>query len=502
MMKRNIRTVLIANRGEIAVRIMRTCAELGIRTVAVYSDADKSAPHVLKADAAFRLGPAPSRESYLHVPALLNAARASGADAIHPGYGFLSENADFAAAVREAGFVFIGPPPEAIRAMGDKTAARAAMRSAGVPVVPGSDGPLTSHSEAEAFCAQNGFPVLFKAAAGGGGKGMRLVTRMDEVAGAFDAARSEAQSAFSDGRVYAEKYVERPRHVEIQILADAHGNAVHLGERECSIQRRHQKVVEESPSTAIDESTREAMGATAVRAARACGYVNAGTVEFLVDAHRKFYFLEMNTRLQVEHPVTELRTGLDLVEEQLRIAQGEVLRYQQGDIRFHGHAIECRICAEDVRQNFLPATGKITFLRPAQGPGIRDDRGVDAGGEISVFYDPMIAKLIAWAPTREACIAKMRRALAEYEILGVQTNIPFCRFVMEHAAFTSGDLTTHFVQDHYRPEYLPAPSAEEAIAAAAVTAHIAAASSDRSDPAKSPDAHHGWLQQRILNMRE
>ncbi len=448
---RTIRSVLIANRGEIAVRIIRTCREMGIRTAAAYSDADRTSPHVLMADAAYRVGPAPARESYLRTDALLAAAHDAGADAIHPGYGFLSENAAFAAAVQEAGLIWIGPPPDAIRAMGDKTSARALMQRAGVPTVPGTDGPVRSIDEARSFCASAGFPVLIKAAAGGGGKGMRVVHAADALASSLDQARSEARSAFGDERVYIERYLEEPRHIEFQVLADAHGTVLHLGERECSIQRRHQKVVEESPSVFIDEPLRQTMGATAVQAARACGYINAGTIEFLVDKDRRFYFLEMNTRLQVEHPITELRTGMDLVRHQIRIAAGEPLGITQEEVRFNGHAIECRICAEDPASGFLPCTGTITRLRAPAGPGVREDRGVQEGDLVTVYYDPMIAKLIVWAPDRIGALDRMGRALAEYDIAGVTTNIPACNFVLGHPSFRNGAYDTGFFQRWYDP---------------------------------------------------
>jgi len=451
---RRIRTVLIANRGEIAVRILRTCRERGIRTVAVYSDADRTMPHVLLADEAYRIGPPPSRESYLVIENILDVARRAGADAIHPGYGFLSERPEFADAVSQAGFAFIGPPGSAIRAMGDKTAARQLMRRAGVATVPGSEGPVASAAEAEAFCATAGYPVLIKAAAGGGGKGMRVVRRREELAAALAQAQSEARSAFGDARVYLEKYLEEPRHIEFQILADEHGNTIHLGERECSIQRRHQKIIEESPSVVVDEEIRERMGAVAVRAAQACGYVNAGTIEFLMDKTGAFYFLEMNTRLQVEHPVTELRTGLDLVAEQLNIAEGHPLGLHQEDVRMNGHAIECRICAEDPSNNFLPSTGTIVHLTAAQGPGIREDRGVETGQEISVYYDSLISKVIAWGATRPVAIARMERALQEYAIAGVATNIPVCLFVLGHPAFRSGTFDTGFLATYLQAETL------------------------------------------------
>jgi len=500
-MKTPLRSILVANRGEIAVRIIRTCRELGKRTIAVYSDADARSPHVSAADEAYRIGPPPARESYLRSDTIIETALRAGADAIHPGYGFLSENPNFAAAVRDAGLVFIGPPPESIRAMGDKTSARELMRAAGVAVVPGTPGPISSAEEARAFCEHAGLPVLLKAAAGGGGKGMRVVFSMEELPAALAGAQSEALSAFGDGRVYAEKYLEHTRHIEIQILADTAGNVIHLGERECSIQRRHQKVVEESPSVAITEAVRERMGEMAVRAGKACGYVNAGTVEFLFDAHGNFYFLEMNTRLQVEHPVTELRTGLDLVAEQLHIAEGERLRQQ--DVVFRGHAIECRICAEDVEHDFMPVTGPLHHLRPALGPGVRDDRGVEAGGEVSLYYDPMIAKLVCWANTRDECMARMLRALSEYEVVGVKTNIPFCEFVMRHPAFRSGNFNTHFVQEHFHPSKLRRMDETERRAAAAVAALLGNTTSavPPSSDGAAETANNGWISLRRFGMR-
>ena len=473
MAVRPIRKILIANRGEIALRVIRTCREMGIRTVSVYSEADRTAPHVLAADEALPIGPSPSRESYLHTGRIVAAASASGADAIHPGYGFLSENPEFARSVRDAGLVFIGPSPETIASMGDKTAARSLASGAGVPTVPGTAGAVSGGGEAAGFCARHGYPVLVKAAAGGGGKGMRIVREESELIPSLRAASSEARSAFGDERVYIEKYFEDPRHIEIQILADSRGNTIHLGERECSIQRRHQKVIEESPSVIVDEGMRGRMGETAVMVARACGYENAGTVEFLVDSERNFYFLEMNTRLQVEHPVTELRTGLDLVALQIRIAGGEDLPFTQEGVRFSGHAIECRICAEDTENNFLPSTGRITHLRAPAGPGIRDDRGVEQGDEISVYYDPMMAKLIAWGGTRTEAIARLVRALREYEILGVRTNIPLCLFVLTHPGFAAGDISTHFISRYFSPGTLHSEKAFEEGAAAAVCAVIA-----------------------------
>ena len=444
---------------------MRTCRERGLATVAVYSDADAGALHVRLADEAVRVGPAPSADSYLVAERILDAARATGADAVHPGYGFLSENAAFAEACAEAGITFIGPPPEAIRQMGDKTAARGLMREAGVPMAPGTTDAIADPAEAERVAGEIGYPVLVKAAAGGGGKGMRVVERPEDFRAGFDRATSEATSAFGDGRVYVEKFLVGPRHVEMQVLADTHGNVVHLFERECSIQRRHQKVVEEAPSAVLTPALREAMGEAAVTAARACGYVGAGTVEFLVDAPgadgvRPFYFLEMNTRLQVEHPVTEAITGLDLVAEQLRIAEGEPLGYAQADVACHGHAVECRVYAEDVGAGFLPAPGPLVRHRPPGGPGVRVDAGVEEGDTVPVYYDPMISKLTTWAPTRSAAIARMDRALAEYDVAGVPTTIPFCRFVMQSEAFRSGDFDTGFVDHEFSPADLAPTDAD------------------------------------------
>jgi len=503
MSRRTIRKILIANRGEIAVRILRTCKELGLRTVAVYSDADRTMPHVLMADEAHRIGPPPSRESYLSMDMIIDAAHKSGADAIHPGYGFLSENADFSRRVADAGLVFIGPRAQSIRAMGDKTEARRLVRAAGVSTVPGTSDPVAAEKDCRAFCETYGLPVLLKAAAGGGGKGMRVVRGMQELGSSLRAAQSEALSAFGDGRVYVEKYLESPRHIEFQVLADELGNVVHLGERECSIQRRHQKVIEESPSVVMTEELRAAMGKTAVMAAKACSYVNAGTIEFLVDQQKNFYFLEMNTRLQVEHPVTELRTGLDLVALQIRIARGEPLPFRQEDVRFQGHAIECRICAEDVENNFFPSTGKIVHLRPPQGPGIRDDRGVEAGGEISVYYDPLIAKLIVWASTRQEALSRMKRALQEYEILGVKTNIPLCLFVMRHKEFVSGKFDTHFIPEYFDKSHLPSFTEEQQRAIALVCAVM-----EREDGSDSPArgvaaaaSDGAWKSQRVLSLR-
>lgn len=446
---RMFKKILIANRGEIAVRVLRTCRELGIHTVAVYSDADRLALHVRLADEAYHIGPAPARESYLVQEKILAVAKQSGAEAIHPGYGFLSENPEFAEAVVRAGIVFVGPPASAMRQMGDKTAARKLMKSAGVPIVPGILEPIADIDEAQETAKSIGYPVLLKAAAGGGGKGMRLVHQPEDFATLFRTASSEARSAFSDGRVYLEKYVEQPRHIEFQVFADSRGNALHLGERECSIQRRHQKVIEEAPSSLLDEKMRRQMGEAAVAAVKSCGYVNAGTIEFIVDKNRGFYFLEMNTRLQVEHPVTEMVTGLDLVKLQLEIAAGGKLPFTQSEVRLNGHALECRIYAEDPENNFMPAIGRITHLHKPDGFGVREDSGVYEGGEISVYYDPMISKLVAWGVNRNDAIRRMRRALREYEISGVKTTIPFCLWALRHEKFHAGDFDTHFVPNYF-----------------------------------------------------
>ncbi len=442
----NIHKVLIANRGEIALRVVRACAEVGIRSVAVFSEVDRTALHVRAAHEAYPIGPGPSTESYLRIDKLLEVARKSGADAVHPGYGFLAENANFAEAVTAAGLTWIGPSPSAMRLLGDKLTARRTAEAAGVPIVPGTDVALENPEEAAAAAKRIGYPVLIKASAGGGGKGMRVVNSPEELEAALRSASSEAQSSFGSGIVYLEKYLDSVRHVEIQVLADEHGTVLHLGERECSVQRRHQKLIEESPSVAVDARLRERMGAVAVAAARAAGYSSAGTVEFLVDRRKNFYFLEVNTRLQVEHPVTELVTGIDLVLEQFRIASGRPLRLTQSDIALRGHAIECRIAAEDPFNNFVPSLGDITALTEPSGPGVRVDSSIYRGGRVSIYYDPMIAKLIVWAPTRALAILRMRRALEEYRIVGIQTNIPFHLAVMDSIDFQRGRLDTKFVE--------------------------------------------------------
>jgi acetyl-CoA carboxylase, biotin carboxylase subunit len=438
------RKVLIANRGEIAVRVIRACREMGIATVAVFSDADRAALHVSHADEAYRLGPAAATESYLNIPKILDVARRTGAQAIHPGYGFLSENSRFARACAEAGVKFIGPPASAMELMGSKTRARQAMQAVSVPMVPGSAKGLSA-DEAGELAARIGFPVMIKAAAGGGGKGMRLVREPGELRSAFATAQSEALRAFNDGEIYLEKLIENPRHIEIQVLGDEHGNVVHLGERECSLQRRHQKVVEEAPSAVIDEDLRCRMGAVAVQAAKSAGYASAGTVEFLVDGARNFFFLEMNTRLQVEHPVTELVTGLDLVHLQLRIAAGEKLPFRQEDVALRGHAIECRIYAEDPENNFFPSPGKITRLLRPSGPGVREDSGVYEGWTVPLDYDPMLSKLIVYAPDRTAALARLKRAIEEYFIGGIKTNLPLFRTIVGHPDFVAARIDTGFL---------------------------------------------------------
>jgi 3-methylcrotonyl-CoA carboxylase alpha subunit len=443
-----IRRLLIANRGEIALRIIRACRELGIETVAVYSDADAQAPHVRAADIAEHLGASPAPESYLNVAKLLEAASRAGADAIHPGYGFLSERAPFARACAEAGLIFVGPPAAAIERMGSKIGARQIMEEAGVPVVPGATPPDQSDESLTAAVSAIGYPALIKPSAGGGGIGMKIVREPGDVLASVQRARREAQSAFGDSTLYVERLVERPRHVEIQVFADEHGNVVHLFERECSIQRRHQKTIEESPCAALSDPVRERMGAAAVSAARAAGYVNAGTVEFLLEGDgddARFYFLEMNTRLQVEHPVTELVTGVDLVHAQLLVASGKPLPWAQSELNQRGHAIECRIYAEDPAQDFLPQAGTLLMYREPAGPGIRVDAGVVEGSEISVFYDPMLAKLIVSAETREAAIARTVAALSQYIILGIRTNIPFLLNILRDPRFISGDVHTGYL---------------------------------------------------------
>ncbi|MCK6567407.1 MAG: acetyl-CoA carboxylase biotin carboxylase subunit [Chloroflexi bacterium] len=473
--------VLIANRGEIAVRIIRACRELGLETVAVFSEADRNALHVRYADEAYLLGPAPSRQSYLRADKILDIAKRSGADAIHPGYGFLAEREDFAAKCAELKIAFIGPKPSSIAAMGDKGKARATVIKAGVPVVPGTEdvGNMTDDDLLK-IAPSIGFPLLIKATAGGGGKGMREVRSLEEMPALLQSARREAESAFGDGNVYLEKLVEGARHIEFQIIADSHGNVIHLGERECSIQRRHQKLVEEAPSPFMDDDLREKMGSVAVKAAQAVDYVNAGTIEFLVDKDRNYYFLEMNTRLQVEHPVTEFVTGIDIVAEQIRIARGRQLSYKQSEVKFQGHAIECRVNAEDPFNNFIPSTGRISHSLLPTGPGIRVDTGVYPGFEITPYYDPMIAKLIVWGETRAQAILRMRRALEEYRIVGVRTNIPFHQTLMDSHRFMGGQFDTRFVEERFSMNAASEPDEAQMEIAAILATLVAHKETERS----------------------
>lgn len=464
--------ILVANRGEIALRVMRTARRMGIATVAVYSEADRDAPHVQFADEAVLLGPPPSKQSYLNGEKIIAIAKRLGVEGIHPGYGFLSENAGFAEAVEAAGLTFIGPRSKAIRLMGDKLTAKDTVKDYGVPLVPGLDHAITDIDEAERAANKIGYPVLIKASAGGGGKGMRRVDDPAEFREQMERAVSEATSSFGDGSVFVEKFVTSPRHIEIQVLADSHGNVVHLFERECSVQRRHQKVVEEAPSSVLTPQLREKMGQAAVQVARSCEYLGAGTVEFLVDDQLNFYFLEMNTRLQVEHPVTEWITGVDLVAEQIRIARGEAISFAQEDLEIKGHAIELRVYAEDPVNNFLPSVGRLHTYRPPVGEHIRVDDGFREGMDVPIYYDPMLAKLVTYGTNRIAAIEHMIRAIEAYEVIGVATTLPFGKFVCQHEAFRSGNFDTNFVQRYYQPEMLRAATKEEAQVAAGLARRL------------------------------
>ena len=492
--------ILIANRGEIALRVERACRERGIATVAVYSDVDRAALHVLESDEAYRLGPAAASESYLRGDKILEIAKKSGADAIHPGYGFLSENADFAEACERAGVKFIGPSAKAMRALGSKTRARQAADAAGMPRTPGSTKGLVSLEEARQVAEKIGYPVMLKAAAGGGGKGMRVIAKPEELLAAFDTARSEAERAFGSDEVYLEKQIERPRHVEIQVLADEHGNCLYLGERECSVQRRHQKVIEEAPSAVVGPELRQRMGEAAVRLAQTAGYTNAGTVEFLLDKHENFYFLETNTRLQVEHPVTELVTGLDLVHLQIDVAEGKPLALRQEDIMLRGHAIECRVYAEDPENQFFPSPGKITRLLQPGGPGIREDCGVYEGWTVPMDYDPMLSKLIAYAPTREMAIARLLRALDEYVIGGIRCNLGLFRRILQDEGFRRAEIDTEYLDRLLnggsavmaaRP---PAVELAAALGAALLENSHSASASTGAGSTPSPDEQRAWKQ--------
>ncbi|MFP9100344.1 acetyl-CoA carboxylase biotin carboxylase subunit [Flavobacterium sp. RHBU_24] len=463
-----MKKILVANRGEIAIRVMKTAKNMGIKTVAVYSAADRNAPHVKYADEAIYIGEAPSSQSYLVMDKIIDVAKQTGADAIHPGYGFLSENANFAEAVTAAGITFIGPRPDAIRIMGSKLGAKDAVKAYGIPMVPGVDEAITDVAKAKAISAEIGFPILIKASAGGGGKGMRIVENEAEFESQMERAISEATSAFGDGSVFIEKYVGSPRHIEIQVMADSHGNTLYLFERECSVQRRHQKVVEEAPSSVLTPEIRKAMGEAAVKVAQACNYLGAGTVEFLLDEKLNFYFLEMNTRLQVEHPVTEMITGLDLVEMQIRVARGEALNIKQEDLHIKGHAMELRVYAEDPLTDFSPNVGTLEVYELPVGEGIRVDNGFEQGMDVPIYYDPMLAKLITYGKDRAEAIEKMIQAIAQYRIKGVATTLPFGTFVMEHEAFRSGNFDTHFVKKYYDADKLKTELDNEAEIAAYV----------------------------------
>jgi acetyl-CoA carboxylase biotin carboxylase subunit len=495
-----VNKVLVANRGEIAVRVLRACRELGLPTVAVFSEADRQSLHVRLADEAYLLGPAPARESYLRADRILDVARRSGADAVHPGYGFLAEREDFARACEEAKITFIGPKPSAIAAMGDKTTARATVRKAGIPIVPGTEGEGNlSDEELIRVAPAIGFPLLVKASAGGGGKGMREVQTAEELPHLLQAARREAEAAFGDGNVYLEKLILTARHIEFQILADLEGNVIHLGERECSLQRRHQKLSEESPSPFIgnDEALRRTMGEVACRAAASVGYQNAGTIEFLVDKDRNFFFLEMNTRLQVEHPATEMVTGIDIVKEQIRIARGRPLRYRQEEVSFSGWALECRINAEDPYNQFSPSTGQIRFQQVPTGPGVRVDTGVYTGFTVTPYYDSLISKLVVWGETRAEAILRMRRALEEYRIIGVKTNLPFHQALLDSPRFMAGLFDTRFVEERFSIDD-PFEGDDHHPAMAAILATLAEhRASQRAaqmlEPAGQPGSHWKWF---------
>ncbi len=501
-MSKKIKKLLVANRGEIAIRVIRAARDLGIPTVAVYSDIDRTSLHVRMADEAYHIGPTESAQSYLRADKIIDVMKKSGANAVHPGYGFLSERTHFAREVIAAGMIWVGPPPDAIDAMGSKTAARQQATKGGVPVVPGDKEAIKDYEDAKKTAKNVGYPIMVKAVNGGGGKGMRVVRSEDELKSALSLAQAEAQSFFGDSSVYIEKFIENPRHIEIQIIFDEHGNGVHLFERECSLQRRHQKVVEECPSPFVRPEVAEKMGQDALKAGRAVGYTNAGTVEFIMDPHQNYYFLEMNTRIQVEHPVTEMVTGVDLVKTQLLVAQGMKLPFTQDDVRKRGHAIECRIYAEDPGNNYMPSPGLITYLQNPEGPGVRVDGGVYEGWEVPMSYDPMIAKLITWGADRDEAIRRMRRALLEYKIGGITTNMPFHLAVLDHPDFQSASFHTHWLDTVFKWKPAATPEAERNLALAAVALAKAgnAASGDTAAPAAS-DASLWKLAARAAQLR-
>ncbi len=494
-----IKKVLIANRGEIALRIMRTCREMGVNTVAVYSEADRKSPFVKYADEALCIGPAPSNQSYLVIDKIVEVAKKTKSDAIHPGYGFLSENPEFARRLEKESIILIGPSASAMEVMGSKLAAKETAKAQNIPLVPGSEGAIKDLTEAKNVAREVGFPLLIKASAGGGGKGMRIVEDEDSIDEQLHLAMNEARSAFDDDSVFIEHYVKSPRHIEIQILSDSHGNVVHLFERECSIQRRHQKVVEEAPSSVLTPELRKSMGECAVNLAKGCNYVGAGTVEFLLDDKHDFFFLEMNTRLQVEHPVSELITGIDLVRQQILAAAGEKLAFTQDDLQIQGHALEVRVYAEDPQNNFLPDIGKlVTYERP-QGPGVRVDDGFEQGMDIPIYYDSMISKLITYAGTRQETIDRMTRAIDEYKITGVTTTLPFCKFAINHEAFTSGNFDTHFVQSYFSPECLDEDNEEEYAALGAFLAISKESGESEKTSSTNQARSNNWKANRKLN---
>jgi acetyl-CoA carboxylase biotin carboxylase subunit len=492
-----MKKILVANRGEIALRVMRSAKEMGISTLAVFSEADRNMPFVTYADEAVCIGPAPSSQSYLRADKIIEVAKEYGADAIHPGYGFLSENAAFSAAVAEAGLTFIGPSAYSIEIMGSKIAAKQAAQKFNVPMVPGTDQPLKDYEEARSVADRVGYPLLIKASAGGGGKGMRIVHKAEDLEEQMRMAKSEALNAFSNDDVFIEKYVAAPKHIEIQLLGDQHGNYVYLFERECSIQRRHQKLIEEAPSSCLTRDIRKAMGECAVNVARACKYHGAGTVEFLVDDDLNFYFLEMNTRLQVEHCVTEMISGVDLVKEQIKVARGEKLSFSQEDLSIHGHSIELRVCAEDPMDNFMPDTGKLNIYVRPQGPGIRVDDGYEQGMDIPIFYDPMIAKLVVWGKDREEAIQRLCRAIDEFRIQGIKSTLAFGKWAVQQPAFREGKFDTHFIEKYFKPEYLQADGPDASEIAAALASVLWEEGTKAAQPQQLPGQMSKWRMQRV-----